>query len=269
MGVESEIREALINLIFNAVDAMPGGGTLTLLTKSLDAVPNSTGSPPRGRVELAVIDTGVGMDVETQRRCFEPFFTTKGERGTGLGLAMVHGVVQRHSAEIQIETQAGKGTTVRIIFPTPLPNKPTFADSEAHVDRPPRSRLLIVDDDPVLLKSLREVLEADGHSVTAANGGQEGIDSFRTAHEAGKPFNLVITDLGMPVVDGAKVASSVKGISASTPVLLLTGWGQRFVAEGDVPAHVDQVLSKPPKLSELRTALARALMPPTCPAKPL
>jgi PAS domain S-box-containing protein len=268
MGVDSEIREALINLIFNAVDAMPGGGTLTLVTKSLDVAPNARDVPLRRHAELAVTDTGIGMDVETQRRCLEPFFTTKGERGTGLGLAMVHGVVQRHGAEIQIETEPGKGTTVRIIFPTPpSPNKPASAASEEPDDRPPRARLLIIDDDPVLLGSLREVLEADGHAVTAAKGGQEGIDSFRAAHESGKSFNLVITDLGMPVVDGAKVAASVKEISSSTPVLLLTGWGLRLMAQGDLPADVDQVISKPPKLSELRTALARALAPRTCPAK--
>ena len=110
MGIEGEIREALTNLIFNAVDAMPEGGTLTLRTKIGKA------SQPSRQVQLEVSDTGAGMDEEARRRCLEPFFTTKGERGTGLGLAMVYGMVQRHSAEIDIESALGQGTTTRLSF---------------------------------------------------------------------------------------------------------------------------------------------------------
>src|SRR5882762_6998145 len=116
MAVESEIREALINLIFNAVDAMPDGGTLTLRTRVSATPPDSvTGSVSR-RVHIEVSDTGVGMTEDIRRRCLEPFFTTKGERGTGLGLAMVYGVVERHSSEINIESEIGKGTTMRLSF---------------------------------------------------------------------------------------------------------------------------------------------------------
>jgi CheY-like chemotaxis protein len=114
----------------------------------------------------------------------------------------------------------------------------------------------LVDDDPLLIKSVKEVLEADGHSVVAADGGQSGIDTFKQALQAGKPFALVITDLGMPYVDGRKVAAAVKADSPDTPVILLTGWGRRLIAENEIPAHVDRVLSKPPKLTELRAALA-------------
>ena len=115
-----------------------------------------------------------------------------------------------------------------------------------------------MDDDPLLIKSLRDTLEADGHTVTTANGGQEGIDAFRAAEERNEPFAVVITDLGMPYVDGRKVASAIKRESPSTPVILLTGWGQRLVAEVDIPPDVDRVLNKPPKLRELRAALADA-----------
>jgi CheY-like chemotaxis protein len=118
-------------------------------------------------------------------------------------------------------------------------------------------RILLVDDDPLILKSLRDALEADGHVVATANGGQAGIDAFRTSHQTGGTFAIVITDLGMPYVDGRRVASNVKAISPATPVIMLTGWGQRLIAEGDIPAHVDCVLSKPPKLHEVRAALAR------------
>ncbi|MEO6748823.1 MAG: response regulator, partial [Casimicrobiaceae bacterium] len=120
---------------------------------------------------------------------------------------------------------------------------------------PTRLRLLIVDDDPVLLKSLTDTLEADGHVITSANGGKEGIAAFQAALASAKPFAAVITDLGMPYVDGRKVAAAVKQASPATPVILLTGWGQRLVAEGDIPQCVDRVLPKPPRLRDLRDAL--------------
>jgi len=109
----------------------------------------------------------------------------------------------------------------------------------------------------LLLKSLQDILEGDGHAVTAVKGGQAGIDAFLAAHARGERFSAVITDLGMPGVDGRRVAAAVKNASPATPTILLTGWGQRLIAEGDIPAHVDQVLGKPPRLSELRAALAR------------
>ncbi len=257
MGVESEIREALINLVFNAVDAMSDGGTLTLRTVTEEHAPGSGKTTGTGRVCLEVIDSGAGMDEETRRRCMEPFFTTKGERGTGLGLAMVFGIVQRHGAEIEIESAPGKGTTVRLSFAVPgsaLADAVPLSDVEA---APSRLRILVVDDDPLLVKSMRDTLESDGHIIVTANGGQEGIDAFRRSRDGSEPFAVVITDLGMPHVDGRKVASAVKAASPSTPVIMLTGWGQRLLAEGDVPPHVDRMLSKPPKLRDLREALAR------------
>jgi signal transduction histidine kinase/CheY-like chemotaxis protein len=247
-GIESEIREALINLVFNAVDAMPGGGALTIRTKA------DWNAGQAGRVDLEVTDSGVGMDEVTRRRCLEPFFTTKGERGTGLGLAMVYGVTQRHNADIEMESAINEGTTIRLRFPVLASNssEAQFAPAQA---MPPRLRILSVDDDPLLIKSLRDALEADGHAVVTANGGQEGIDAFLAAELRHERFSVVITDLGMPYVDGRKVASAIKNNSPSTPVILLTGWGQRLIAEGDIPPHVDRVLNKPPKLRELRAAL--------------
>jgi CheY-like chemotaxis protein len=206
-------------------------------------------------VHVEVSDTGVGMDEETRRRCLEPFYTTKGERGTGLGLAMVYGMIQRHSAELNIDSTVGQGTTVRLSF---IPTQATLLTAQhalaGHATH--RLRLLLVDDDPLLLKSVKEVLDADGHTVVAADGGQNGIDTFQTAHRSGQPFSLVITDLGMPYVDGRKVAAAVKTESPQTPVILLTGWGRRLIAENDTPPHVDRILSKPPKLAALRAALA-------------
>jgi CheY-like chemotaxis protein/anti-sigma regulatory factor (Ser/Thr protein kinase) len=246
IGAESEVRDALTNLIFNAVDAMPNGGVLTLRTRL-------AGSE---RVCLEVSDTGIGMDEETRRRCLEPFYTTKGERGTGLGLAMVYGMIQRHSAELEIDSEPGKGTTMRLIFTLSLPD--TSATGVLPVFVPPQSklRILLVDDDPVLLQSLRDTLEGDGHAITAASGGQAGIDSFAAAVAAGTPFDVVVTDLGMPYVDGRRVAAMIRGLSPTVPIVMLTGWGQRLVADDEVPPHVDRVLNKPPRLADLRTILA-------------
>jgi CheY-like chemotaxis protein len=199
------------------------------------------------------------MDEDTRRRCLEPFFTTKGERGTGLGLAMVYGMIQRHGAKIEIESSSGQGTTVGLVFPvSSRETEPVSPPSAPAVPAQPL-RLLIVDDDPHLIKSLRDTLENEGHIVITAGGGQAGIDAFLAAQSHDEPFAAVITDLGMPFVDGRKVAAAIKAVS-STPVILLTGWGERIVAEGEVPLHVDHVLSKPPKLRELNQVLAHWCM---------
>jgi signal transduction histidine kinase/CheY-like chemotaxis protein len=257
MAADNEIREALTNLIFNAVDAMPSGGPLTLRTGAWQE-PGQSDAGGRKFVQIEVMDGGVGMDENTRRKCLEPFFTTKGERGTGLGLAMVYGAMQRHSADIEIESVVGQGTTVRLRFPIPLAPAAAAAASMVPSAVPPQ-RILIVDDDPLVLKSLRDALESDGHAVVTADGGQAGIDAFRAELARGEPFPMVITDLGMPYVDGRKVSNAVKTAAPSTIVLMLTGWGQRLVADGEIPAHVDQVLGKPPKLRELREAMARCL----------
>lgn len=247
-GSVGEIREALTNLVFNAVDAMPDGGTLSVRTRCTGAA----GEARQVRIEVG--DTGIGMDENTRRRCLEPFFTTKGERGTGLGLAMVYGMMERHGASIDIVTAPGQGTAVRLDFPACAAGEGEPAADAAHAV-PPRLRILVVDDDPMVLKSLRDILEIDGHDVVSADGGQAGIDCFQAAYERHEQFAVVITDLGMPHVDGRKVASAVRQCSPATPIIMLTGWGQRLAADSDYPEHVDCVLGKPPRLKELRRAL--------------
>ena len=257
LAAEGEIREALTNLAFNAVDAMPAGGTLTLSTRRVDDADGSAW------VQLEVGDNGIGMDEEARRRCLEPFFTTKGQRGSGLGLAMVYGTVQRHGGQIRIDSAPGEGTRIRLRFqpagalPRPdsgwgllAPAAAAAADLRLHV--------LLVDDDAVLARTLTEILQAEGHRVTAAAGGEQGIEAFAGALARNDPFDVVITDLGMPRVDGRQVAQAVKAAAPATPVLMLTGWGRRMNEDGERPPHVDQLLSKPPRLAELRAALARA-----------
>ncbi len=244
LGVESELREALINLVLNAVDAMPEGGLLTLQTQ---ATPTA--------VILEVRDTGSGMDDITCRRCLEPFYTTKGERGTGLGLAVVHGVLERHAAQLTIESTVGHGTTMRLLFPR-APSNSTTATQRAEVEAsPPHLRILVIDDDPLVRQVLQDVLQSEGHAVTMADGGEAGLEAVRAAQARQEPFAVVMTDLGMPGMDGREVARAVKHTAPGTPVVLLTGWGQTLQQDGSIPPHVDCLLSKPPRLRELQAAL--------------
>jgi signal transduction histidine kinase/CheY-like chemotaxis protein len=268
LGVESEIRDALMNLILNAVDAMPEGGTLTLrlytvtqpsveLNESEEhqETGGRAGARPLARVRVDVCDTGVGMTEEIQRKCLQPLYTTKGERGTGLGLAMVYGMVQRHRAEIEIQSEPRKGSTMSLIFPVAAATSSSAAQHTTPLPAAQSLRVLVVDDDPGVSKSLRRVLEADGHRVTVADGGQAGIDTFVAAAQLGEPFALVLADMGMPYVDGRKVAAAIKTKSPITPIVLVTGWGQNISTPGELPLHVDRVLGKPPDVDELRRAI--------------
>ena len=148
---------------------------------------------------------------------------------------------------------------MRLIFP----RAPTGASTHerAMAEKPRPLRLLLIDDDPLLLRSLRDALELDEHEVVTAEGGQAGIDAFADRVHAGGRFDAVITDLGMPYVDGRKVATRIRQISAEVPIILLTGWGHRLIATDDTPEHVSRVLSKPPKMAELRAVLTELVRP--------
>ncbi|HEY3731694.1 MAG TPA: ATP-binding protein [Steroidobacteraceae bacterium] len=251
IGVEGEIRDALTNLIFNAVDAMPDGGRLTLRSSVSE----------HGPVCVEVSDSGMGMDEAARQRCIEPFYTTKGERGTGLGLPMVFGMVQRHGAELQIHSAPGKGTTVRLLFPVAAADAPAATTPAPEAHPVAALRLLLIDDDALLRKSMQDILQSDGHQVDTIDGGQGGIDAFDQAVRHGHPYAAVITDLGMPHVDGRRVAEAVKRLSPATPVILLTGWGQRMRPQDDSQNHIDCVLGKPPRIADIRSALARLAAP--------
>ncbi|HJT80059.1 MAG TPA: ATP-binding protein [Chthoniobacterales bacterium] len=236
-GDASELREALANLIFNAVDAMPNGGAITIRTFAGD-----------DRVLLSVSDTGVGMSKDVQRRCLDPFFTTKGEHGTGLGLAMVYGIMERHRGSLGIESEEGKGTT--FVLSLPIQHQSTKA---AEVSAPPVAsplNVLIADDQPILCEILAEYLKNDCHTVTAANDGREALGKFDQ-----EKFDVVITDQAMPEMNGQQLARAIKQRSPSTPVILLTGFGE---ATGDATQVIDEVLSKPVSQIDLRHALMRA-----------
>ncbi len=251
VGFETEIREALTNLIMNAVDAIPNGGMITVRTRMGSRGP-AKGAPTH--LMLEVSDTGVGMNEETRRRCLEPFYSTKGKRGTGLGLAMVFGVMERHGGQIDIQSEVSKGTVIRLIFPirtlTGAEPLPTRAE-EVFVPL----NILCIDDEPLLRELLRELLERDGHKVKVADGGQSGVDEFRAAAHKQQPFDIVLTDLGMPYFDGRQVAKTIKEEFPGTPVIMLTGWGSFMKEDGDMPDQINGILSKPPRSNELREML--------------
>ncbi len=237
-GNETELREVMINLILNAVDAMPNGGTMILRTRSAGK-----------QAAFEVGDSGTGMTEEVRQRCLEPFFTTKGKRGTGLGLSTVYGIINRHKGTIEIESEVGKGTTFIILLPVRGMRKAKDLNgSGVALSRP--LRVLIVDDEPVGRQLLTEYLVGDGHTVETATNGREGLEKFR----AGK-FDLVVTDRAMPAVSGDQLAAAIKAI-APRPVILLTGFGEEIKASGEKPAGVDLILSKPVTLSALREAVA-------------
>ena len=250
-GIESEIREAFTNLVLNAVDAMPKGGKITLRTRAERKQNNGK----QGYVVVEVSDSGTGMDEETRKRCLEPFFSTKGKRGTGLGLAMVYGVLKRHEGTIDIQTEPGKGTTFQLKFPIRVGLQKNSDDEVAKPIAP--LRILCIDDEPLLRELIKEILEREGHSIEVSDSGQSGLDEFRLGRERGRPFDVVITDLGMPYLDGRQVAKAIKQESEETPVIMLTGWGAFMKEDGNAPEHVDAIVSKPPRSKELREILTR------------
>ncbi len=239
-GNEDELRELLVNLIFNAIDAIPKRGTITIRT----AV--------QGRwLVLTVSDDGVGMSDEIKARCLEPFFTSKEDQGSGLGLGSVYGIARRHGAEIDIQSELGRGTSVTVSLPldktSAAPEAPKQIQSAA---RP--LRILVVEDEPLVREVIGVYLTEDSHQITTAENGREGLEKFRAGE-----FDLVMTDRSMPEMNGDALAAEIKKINPTQPVLLLTGFGDLMTGAGEQPLGVDLVVSKPFTLSALRTAIAK------------
>jgi CheY-like chemotaxis protein len=227
-------------LIFNAVDAMPEGGTITLRT---------SGDQESVRVEVS--DTGTGMSEEVRERCLEPFFTTKGKKGTGLGLAMVFGIVQRHGGSMEIESALGRGTAFIIRFPTTAAPPPKTVEANDGAHRP--LNILVVDDQPVLCQLMCEFLQNDFHSVDTAENGREALERFRQ----GK-FDLVITDQIMAEMNGEQLAAEIKKIAPKVPVILVTGFAENSVVP-EAKEAIDFILAKPMSRASLRRALTVAM----------
>jgi CheY-like chemotaxis protein len=241
-GCPAELREVLTNLIFNAVDAMPYGGAIII----------ATAEDEEGRANIAVSDTGTGMTEEQKQRCLEPFFTTKGERGTGLGLSVVYGILQRHEAHLEIVSQPGHGTTFNINFPAnaaPAITGPKIMETAATP-----LQILVVDDQELISELIAECLKGDGHTTMTAANGREALELFRKT-----PADLVLTDQSMPGMNGVQLSVAIKELAPQTPVILLTGFGEEMNAAGSAPGGVDLVVGKPVSGSDLRKAIHQVM----------
>jgi CheY-like chemotaxis protein len=235
----SEMREAIFHLILNAADAMPNGGTLTA---GLRPVPNG--------VEISVSDTGIGMTEEVRARCMDPFYSTKAEPGTGLGLAMVHGIIRRHAGELDVTSQLGAGSTFRVFLPRENAVALAATPRLPAMVRP--LRILLAEDDDRLRQLIALQMESMGHIVEAAADGNQALEKF---HES--PFDLILTDLSMPRLNGIALVEAARQIIAEIPVIMLTGFGAMLLPDGERPPGVDILLSKPVTRDNLAAAIAR------------
>jgi signal transduction histidine kinase len=237
-GAPAELREVLTNLIFNAVDAMPGGGTLAFQT-----------SGSNGEVKLQVSDSGIGMSDDTLAKCLEPFFTTKGERGSGLGLAMSYSIIRRHKGKLEISSKINEGATFTITLPAHDPRK-RIASTKSETVALQALRVLVVDDHPMIPEIISAYLAEDQHVVATAKSAQEAIEKFQQG-----PFDLVITDHAMPGANGQELATAIRQIKPGEPIILLTGFADLVSETDKQSSDVDLVLSKPASLDDLRKAI--------------
>ncbi|MCH7763102.1 MAG: response regulator [Candidatus Marinimicrobia bacterium] len=242
LGDPPDLRRAFMNILFNAIDAMPDGGVLTINAQVRD-----------GKISIQFKDVGIGMTEETIERIFDPFFSTKGVKGTGLGMSEVFGVIKRHSGKITVNSQVGKGTVITILLQqTDITAVEISKPTEVIKTKP--SRILILDDEEYILGIVEEVLTDLGHEVTSYLSAEDGINQFKKDN-----FDIVITDLGMPDVSGWEVAERIKEVNASTPIILLTGWALNLDSEKIKENKVDFVLQKPFTKEELEKAISKVI----------
>ncbi len=251
LGDESELREVLVNMVFNAVDAMPEGGQLTLAAEDIDDA-----------VVISVGDTGMGMAPEVKSRIFDPFFTTKGKAGMGLGLAVSFGIIRRHEGSVEVDSEIGRGTKFRISLPIaniadePAVPQPELTklilDSTQNVARvfdENQPQVLVVDDEESVRELLRDLLESDGCRVYLARGSREALGLFEV-HK----FDGIFTDVGMPGMSGWELAYAIRQRDKTVPIAVITGWGEAVGSQEQQEAQVDWVVTKPfraERISEL------------------
>ena len=242
-GEEAALREVLTNLIFNAVDAMPHGGRI-YIDVAIEAE----------RALLRLRDTGLGMTEEVKQRCLEPFFSTKGERGTGLGLSMVYGIIERHRGCLNIESAPGEGTTFTISLPIADTVKISPAAHQSSDGRNAKFSILTVDDDERVCEVVAHYLRGDGHDVTVATSGREAITQAQQ-----KRFDIIFLDRAMPQMSGDQTAELIKQLHPGLPIILLTGFGALIEVTGTQPRAVDAVIGKPVTLGTLRETIDKHL----------
>lgn len=238
MGAPSELREVFVNLILNAVQAMPEGGRLTFETFTSDG----------SNVYARVTDTGIGMSDEVQRNIFEPLFTTKGEQGTGMGLAASYGIVQEHEGRIDVDSEPGEGTTFTLSFPPADEGEPERDEPSPEMTEMENVRVLVVDDEEMVRSIITQLLSLNDHDVNCASSGEEALSMLED-----RQYDIVFTDFGMPEMTGAELATRINEIYPDLPIILLTGYTDTETAIDEV----DDLLSKPFKLEELEATIQK------------
>ncbi len=237
-GDESELREAFANIIFNAVEAMPGGGKIEIKTRT-----------DRKSISVFFADSGVGMPEEVKQKLFDPFFTTKGVRNTGLGLSVAYGIIQRHRGDIEIESRHGKGTTVIVRLPVSQTlAKGQVEEKESEKSSRPKglAKILVIEDGLDVRELFFDILTSAGYRVKLSSTGAQGLDLCRR-----EKFDIVFTDLGMPEMSGWEVAKAIKRMDSDAAVLLITGWGVEMDEEKLKESGISRVVTKPVKVEAL------------------
>ena len=258
MGDESELREVLVNMVLNAVDAMPAGGQLTLAAEDVE-----------DSVVISVGDTGTGMAPDVTSRIFDPFFTTKGKAGMGLGLAVSFGIIRRHEGSVEVESEVGAGTKFKISLPKAKvaedsvllePERPKLLHEKTNAiasrtfdhNQP---KILVVDDEEGVRELLRDLLEGEGFRVYLAPGSREALSLFEV-HQ----FDGIFTDVGMPGMSGWELAHAIRQRNETIPIAVITGWGEAVGSNEQKEARVDWVIAKPftaQRISELAQGITR------------
>jgi PAS domain S-box-containing protein len=241
-GSASEFREVITNLIFNAIEAMPEGGTLKIHTFQ-----------KRKEVFIQISDTGIGIAEEEKKKIFEPFFTTKPFTNTGLGLSMSYGIIKRFGGEIEVESKVGLGTTFTIILPIGVEGREEVV-SPSTIKKGRKARILVIDDEEFVRSVLSRTLSQVNHQVTLAENGEKGIQLFKE----GK-FDMVLTDLGMPGISGWEVCRMIKKISPHTPVGMITGWEMEMSRSKMEEYGLDFFISKPFDFNQILNMVAETM----------
>jgi PAS domain S-box-containing protein len=228
-GSASEIREVFTNIINNALDAMPDGGSITIRTCRED-----------DHICIKIADTGAGIPEMIRNRIFDPFFTTKGVQSTGLGMSVSYGIISRHHGSIAVDSTEGNGTafTVKIPITREMSHDKPLLKTEAEKNR--KARILVIEDEDDVRQLLFDILSSEGHEVEVASDGIQGLGLFKE-----RDFDLVCTDLGMPKVSGWQVAEEIKRIGRKVPVAIITGWDVNIMESELKEKAVNFVIQKP------------------------
>jgi two-component system cell cycle sensor histidine kinase/response regulator CckA len=245
-----QIVQVVLNLVVNARDAMPRGGTLLIETRNVDSSEADLPGNAVPAVLVAVRDTGLGMDASTQARIFEPYFTTKGERGTGLGLSTVYGIVKQSRGTIRVDSRPEQGSTFSVYLPREEGRaQPTAEPRRKKVQHRKGGRILLVEDDRAARSALEEFLQEDGHTVLSAGDGDE---AERLCAEASEPVDLVVTDTVMPRMSGPQLVARLRELQPGLKAILMSGHTPETVLQhGQTPGHEAVFLQKPFEIDDL------------------